>query len=173
MRSLVIAVIVGAVFATHVQSVDARPRPRSKKFTANKSFGLGIMLGAPTGLSGKYYLSTDTAIDFGVGVVRRFRARDGVHIHADHLWHPAVLLEDSAFVMPIYFGVGARIFDFEEDDRDDDVSVGVRVPAGIMIDFNNTPIDIFFELVFVMDFIVDRGNGYADFGGAIGLRYYF
>ena len=173
MRATVIAVVVGALLTAHFSTAEARPRPRSKKFTANKDFGLGIMLGTPTGLSGKYYLSADTAIDFGLGVMRRFRDRDGVSVHADFLWHPAVLLDDSAFVMPLYFGVGARLFDFEENNRNDDVSIGVRVPAGIMIDFNNTPIDIFLELVFVFDFIVDRGDGFADFGGAIGLRYYF
>ena len=42
---------------------DARPRPsRGGSFEANKTFGLGLMIGAPSGLSGKYFLSKDTAL---------------------------------------------------------------------------------------------------------------
>lgn len=171
-KTIIKYVLPFVVTVCFVAQADARPRPRAEKFTANKEFGLGLMIGAPTGLSGKYYLSADNAIDFGLGVVRHFRNRDGLHIHADYLWHPAVLLTAEPFVMPLYFGVGARFFDFS-DNNDDDLSVGVRVPLGIALDFNNVPIDIFFELAFVFDFIVDRGDTYADLNGAIGLRYYF
>ena len=156
-------------------AAQGRSRPHASSFSANKTFGLGIMLGAPTGLSGKYYLSAATAIDFGFGVIEGF-GRDGIHAHADFLWHPAVLATTPPFVLPIYFGVGGRLFSFDRgnpnDNNDDDFALGVRVPGGIMMDFNNVPLDIFFELVFVLDFI-SSGNADADINGAIGVRYYF
>jgi hypothetical protein len=151
---------------------EARPRPQSSSFSANKTFGLGIMVGAPTAISGKYYLGADTAVDFGVGVIRGFR-RDGLHLHADFLWHPATLVTAEPFVMPFYLGIGGRIADFEDDlDDDGDFNLGVRAPIGLMLDFNNVPLDVFFELALVIDFIGYDGVD-ADFNGALGVRYYF
>ncbi len=154
-------------------AAEARPRPQASSFSANKSFGIGIMIGAPTALSGKYYLGADTAVDFGVGVIRGFR-RDGLHLHADFLWHPATLVTAEPFVMPFYLGIGGRIADFEDDpdyDGDDEFNLGVRAPIGLMLDFNEVPLDIFFELALVIDFIGD--DDIADFNGALGVRYYF
>jgi hypothetical protein len=182
-RGIGLAAALVAVIAlcAVVPDAEARRRPASKasSFSANKTFGLGIMFGSPTGLSGKYYLSADTALDFGLGVNGYgYRARRGLHLHADFLWHPAVLADVGAFAMPIYFGVGGRLWDYGRyyrDDRyyNDDLALGVRVPLGIMLDFNDVPIDIFFELAFVLDFLIDHGGIGADFNGAIGIRYYF
>lgn len=167
------------VLCMDVPGAEARPRPaaRSSSFSANKTFGLGIMLGSPTGLSGKYYLGADTAIDFGLGVNGYgYGEYRGLHLHADFLWHPAVLASTPPFELPIYFGVGGRLWDYDhyrDRDFDDDLALGVRVPLGIMMDFNNVPIDIFFELAFVLDFLVYDDRARAHFNGAIGIRYYF
>ncbi|MBE7454706.1 MAG: hypothetical protein HS111_39330 [Kofleriaceae bacterium] len=166
--------------ATTSSTAEARPRPskKAKKFQANKSFGLGIMLGAPTGLSGKYFYAPDKAFDFGVGAIGYYRGRNGFHLHFDHLWHPLSLASTPAFELPLYLGVGARIFDF--DDRDDfhGSAIGVRGPIGIAFDLNNVPMDIFFELALVVDFFARYDcNGCSNIGvdvnGAIGFRYYF
>jgi len=157
-------------------TVDARPRPSSgRRFQANKSFGLGLMLGAPSGLSGKYYLTGDTALDFGVGVYHRFGHRDGLHVHADFLWHPVSLLATPAFELPLYFGLGGRIWDHGtyRNDYYDHTHIGLRAPLGIIFDFNRVPLDIFLELAMVVDVFVDDEHSYADLNGAIGVRYYF
>jgi hypothetical protein len=175
------AALIGAItLCAVVPDAEARPRPagRTSSFAANKTFGLGFMFGSPTGLSGKYYLGADTALDFGLGVNGYgYGYRRGLHLHVDFLWHPAVLVDAAPFAMPLYFGVGGRLWDYDRyrDDRyyNDDLALGVRVPLGIMLDFNNVPIDIFFELAFVLDFLVDDGGIGADFNGAIGIRYYF
>lgn len=174
-RLLVLAMALG-LMGVASPDAQARPRPRASKFSSNKTFGLGLMVGAPTGLSGKYYLSADTGIDFGLGVIGGYGNRDGVHLHADFLWHPAVLASVDPFVLPIYVGIGGRLWDY--DDRrdnidDDDLALGARVPLGIMMDFNNVPIDIFFEMVFVLDFFVDQGAIDLELNGALGIRYYF
>jgi hypothetical protein len=175
------AMLCAAVLAlTAVTEVaDARPRPRrGKKFEANKTFGIGIMLGAPTGFSGKYFYADDKAFDFGVGAIGYYRGRDGLHLHFDHLWHPVSLASTPSFEMPLYVGIGARFFDF--DDRDDfhGTAIGVRGPLGIALDFNNVPLDIFFELALVLDFYADYDcNGCdgvdVDVNAALGLRYWF
>ncbi len=134
------------------------------------------MIGVPTGLSGKYYLSEDTALDFALAVYQDGRDYydDAFHFHIDHLWHPVVLAAPDAFWMPLYFGVGARILD-RRGDRDfrDDLHLGVRAPLGILMDFNNVPLDIFFELALVVDVISSDDRGYSDINGSVGIRYYF
>lgn len=169
------ALALGAVSET----ADARPRPsrsRAKKFEANKQFGIGIMLGAPTGFSGKYFYASDKAFDFGIGAIGYYRGREGLHVHADHLWHPLTLASVPEFELPLYLGVGFRFFDFDYDDNNNHGSAfGIRGPVGIAFDFNNVPLDIFFELALVMDFInYDNDNDVdVDVNGAIGIRYYF
>ena len=166
----VVAVLAAATLTT--SSAAAKPG----RFAANKTFGLGIMLGAPTGLSGKYFFSPVSAIDFGVGFIRYYRYRDGLHLHADYLYHPINLVSTQPFELPLYFGVGARIFDFDDNDRfdDDGFALGVRVPLGIAFDFNEVPLDVFIELALVIDFLFDYRDDYlVDLNGAVGIRYWF
>lgn len=179
-RSLrgLIWVVLGALAASFpaTAAAQARPRPQTSSFSANKTFGLGIMLGSPTALAGKYYLGADTALDFGLGVIQGF-GRDALHLHGDWLWHPAVLATTEPFVLPIYIGIGARIADFDDDvdgdgDDDGDLTVGARVPIGIMLDFNNVPIDVFLEFAPVFDVIGYDAPDF-DINVALGVRYYF
>ncbi len=167
------AALTVAVLLLFSALADARPRPRrSSQFASNKEFGLGIMIGSPTALAGKLYLGRDTAIDFGVGV-DRFRSREGLHVHLDFLWHPALLVRARPFWVPLYVGLGGRIFDFEEDDSGiEDTNIGVRAPVGIMLDFNNVPVDVFFELALILD-LVGYDTPDVDLNGAVGIRYYF
>ena len=168
-----VMLMIGAATVS-VPRAEARPRPKASSFQANKEFGVGFMVGAPSAIAGKYYLSSNTAIDGGIGVIRGFGRRDGLHLHLDYLLHPAVLASADPFLLPLYLGIGGRVFDFDDDERgEDDLGLGVRVPIGIMLDFNNVPIDVFFELALVVDFLVDAGDVGADFNGALGFRYYF
>lgn len=172
------------VFASTTSIAEARPRPAGKhhqsNFEANKTFGLGLILGAPSGLSGKYFLGPDTAIDFGIGFLGccYHRGRGGLHLHGDFLWHPISLVSADAFELPFYVGVGLRFWDFNDNDYDDGDAIGIRVPFGLAFDFNDIPIDIFVELVPVFDFFFGydcNGCNSAgfDFDGAVGFRYYF
>lgn len=174
-RTIAVALALAVAAASGVDVAEARPRPKkAKRFTANKGFGLGLMVGAPTGLSGKYFYARDKAFDFGVGAIRYYRERDGLHLHVDHLWHPVSLLSDRAFELPVYLGLGVRVFDFDDDREDHGLAVGARAPLGIAFDFNNVPLDLFVELALVVDLFVDYGDRYgADVNGAVGLRYYF
>lgn len=174
-RPVGVALAAILAFAVAADSADARPRARrARRFEANKTFGLGIMLGAPTAISGKYYYASDKAFDFGIGAVRYYRHRDGLHLHADHLWHPVSLASNPSFELPLYLGVGFRIFDFDDNANDHGVAIGVRAPIGIAFDFNNVPMDLFFEIALVADFFVDYGDRYdGDLNAAVGFRYYF
>ena len=168
-----LALSVAVVSTVAPVTAEARPRPRrGARFEANKTFGLGLMLGVPSGLSGKYFVGRDQAFDFGVGVIGRYRNRDGLHLHFDYLWHPVVIAKTEPFELPLYFGLGARFFDWDDGD-DDDFDIGLRVPVGIAFDFNNVPLDIFLEAAFVLDFETGGRGTYADVNGAAGIRYWF
>ena len=182
-------VLAAAALLALAPEADARPRPAGRhksNFQANKTFGLGIMLGAPTGLSGKYFVGPSTAIDFGVGAIGGYGDRDGLHLHADFLWHPLSLVSAEPFELPLYFGIGGRVWNYEfrhGDHYHDGGAFGVRAPLGIAFDFNNVPLDIFVELALVLDFLYDDDYGDefdddydgidVDINGAFGIRYYF
>lgn len=128
-------------------------------FQANKTFGLGIEIGEPTGLNGKYFLSESGALDFGVGwIYQHYYYDDGVHLYLDYLWHPTSLASSPSFELPFYVGLGLRYWDFEYCDGPfcyDGSAIGIRVPIGLSIDFNSAPIDIFLQVVPVLDFLTD------------------
>ncbi len=125
-------------------------------------FGLGLIVGEPTGLSGKYWINPWTAIDgaFAWSIDKK----SGVHLHSDYLWHDYRIISVIKGKLPIYYGVGARIV-FATDNI-----FGVRGVAGLNYIFDGTPLDIFIELVPILDIAPKVG---FDFNGAIGIRYYF
>lgn len=177
-RNTILAAAALALFLA--STADARPRPRQgKTFEANKTFGLGLELGAPFGLTGKYFVASDRALQFGLGSIYHYRDRDGLHLYLDYLWHPVSLVSNPTFELPLYFGIGGRVWDFDHyrGDRfnDDALAFGVRVPVGIAFDFNNVPLDIFLQLAFVLDFYTGDyyRNVYGDVNGSIGIRYWF
>ena len=140
-------------------------------------FGLGLIIGSPTGISGKYYLGVSgQAVDFAMGGA--VASERGLHVHADYLWHPLMLTQESTFNLPVHVGIGARLLDHDKgkDGGDDDFHVGVRVPVGITFDFTEVPIDVFIELALIMDFRAgDRHDDSIglDLNAGVGVRYYF
>jgi hypothetical protein len=171
-RAVLVTLAAAVVLAATLSTAEARARPsRGARFEANKTFGLGLMLGAPTAVCGKLFLGPDTALDFGVGAYYHWRDRDGLHVHGDFLWHPVVLARTPDFWLPLYFGVGLRFLDLSDNNRDS--HVGVRVPVGLSFDFENLPLDIFLEVALVLDILVDNDNDRGDFAGAFGARYWF
>ena len=155
-------------------------------FVANKTFGLGLEIGAPYGLTGKYFLSDAGALDFGVGgIYHHYYFGRGFHVYLDYLWHPVSLASTDSFELPLYIGLGGRFWDFDHcrlPDRRDcrrGSALGLRVPLGLAFDFNWAPLDIFFEVIPVFDVLSDRYRGHygrrAHLGldGSVGFRYWF
>jgi Protein of unknown function (DUF3996) len=180
-RKILLATFGMVVFT--LAAADARPRPGGslggRRFDANKTFGLGLELGAPFGITGKYFLSADRALDFGVGDIYSYFDRSGIHIYADYLFHPVSLVSAEPFELPFYIGIGGRFWSF--DDRrangivDSASAIGLRVPLGISFDFNSVPLDIFIQVVPVLDFYSGYAahSVYLDFDASVGIRYWF
>jgi hypothetical protein len=139
---------------------------------AEARLGLGLIAGEPTGLSVKYWLDKEHAVDGAAAW--SFWDGKGFQVHGDFLWHQFDLLDDpSGFdaSVPLSFGVGARLKFREGRHRgdEDDTVFGLRVPIGVSFLFEGQPFDIFAEIVPTLDFTpaVD-----LNFGAAIGMRFY-
>ena len=131
--------------------------------------GIGIMIGEPTGLSIKYWLDEERAVDGAAAW--SFSENDSFQLHGDYLIHNYALLEEDN--LPVYYGVGGRLKFKDSNGRgrnEDDAIFGIRVPLGITYLLVDEPIDLFFELVPVLDLSPDVD---LDLNVAIGLRYYF
>jgi len=138
-------------------------------------FGIGLIVGDPSGVSAKYYLSDDTAVDAaaGLGLIQ-----GGVHAHADFLWHPVVLESQDSFVMPLYVGPGLRFLIEDKDRASDDVyHLGLRAVVGTLFDFRKLPLDVFVEVAPILEYKFSDLENEKGFGVAInisaGVRYYF
>lgn len=129
-------------------------------------FGVGIMLGEPSGLSAKKWLNSTNAIDAGMGW--SFLENGSLHVHADYLYHNYDLIKVSDAKIPFYFGIGGR-FKFKGDDKSNGNSIGVRVPVGLAYQFSRAPFDVFAEIVPILDLSPDTR---FTFNSAIGVRYY-
>ncbi len=141
----------------------------------SKKFGLGFIIGEPTGLSAKLWTSKSNAIDFGLGwSVKgyRFYAYDPgyyevshTHFHMDYLWHSFNALGNTG-EFPLYYGVGGSIYAASGYDT----AFGIRGVFGVSWLPRSAPVDIFFEVVPTL--IIVNPSGFAIDAG-LGARIYF
>lgn len=167
---VMIAVLGSPALAQEVgtKELGAGEGPRSAE---KGTFGIGLILGEPTGISAKLYLQDDQAIQGAVGFAL---IGGGVHVHADYVFHPLILQTRDTFVLPVYVGPGARLIQYTDGRDDSYFAIGVRGVAGLLFDFNEIPLDAFVEVgaVFEYGFQDDEGFGLA-LNAAAGARYYF
>jgi hypothetical protein len=139
------------------------------------SFGVGLVIGEPTGVSAKLYLDDDNAVQAAAGSAF---VGGGLQVHADYLWHPWILEERDSFTLPAYVGPGARFIYYQQGrDGEDFVAIGARAVAGIVFDFKEIPLDVFVEVAGVVEYKFapvedEKGWGLA-LNAGLGARYYF
>ncbi len=150
-RLVVIITLVGALFFCACTVAQGR------------GFGLGIILGEPTGISFKKWREGASAI--GGGLAWSFDKKKVLHLHADYLLHKFDILQIEKGKLAPYYGIGGRIKITPNETR-----VGVRIPLGINYIFERLPLDIFLEFAALLD-LVPSTNFELD--GGIGIRYFF
>ena len=126
--------------------------------------GVGLIVGEPTGISIKKWIGETRAIDAAAAL--SIVGNGSFQVHADYLFHNFSLLKSKEFkgLNPVYFGVGGRI------KLDEDTFVGIRIPFGISYLFADAPVDLFVEVVPILDVAPDTD---LDINAAIGVRFYF
>lgn len=121
--------------------------------------GVGVVLGAPTGVTGKFWLDDVQAFDAGLGW------NSELEVYGDYLWHGWNLLPQPAEgKLPVYLGLGAQVRMFRESE------FGIRTVFGVAYWLPRDPVEIFAEIVPVLHLTRNTGVGIE---GAIGARYYF
>lgn len=127
-----------------------------------KDFGLGIILGEPTGVSAKLWTSGENAFDFAAAW--SFQGEGNLLLQADYVWHIFRLIPVESGRLPFYVGVGAEVIFSHYP------VLGVSIPLGLDYLFANAPVDIFVELVPILRLAPSTD---FDFAGGIGARYWF
>jgi hypothetical protein len=128
-------------------------------------FGLGIVLGEPTGVSAKYWLNDRMALDGVAGWSLHDDSK--FYVHSDLLFHSFDLIPVKSGRLPVYVGAGGFV---RFRDSGEDTQAGVRVPVGISYMFEKAPVDIFVEFAPGIDLTPSTR---ADFMGGIGVRFWF
>lgn len=131
---------------------------------------LGVILGEPTGLSAKHWMTTNTALDFGAAW--SFGESGNFHLHCDYLYHNYEIFKVEEGSLPLYFGIGGRVR-FEGDDpldKNRGTRVGIRIALGLEYLVAAYPMSIFFEVAPIVD-IAPATEG--SMNGGLGIRYVF
>lgn len=125
-------------------------------------FGLGIVLGEPTGISAKLWTGSANAFDFAAAW--SFKGDGHLLLQADYVWHSFDLIRVSSGRLPLYYGIGGRVI------LADDPLLGIRIPLGLNYQFSSAPVDIFAEIAPILDLIPSTD---FDLGGGLGVRFWF
>lgn len=128
----------------------------------DRDFGIGFILGEPTGISFKKWTGRQTAVDGALAW--SFVNEDSLHLHVDYLVHNFDLIEVDRVKLPVYFGLGVRL------KAEDKSKFGFRIPVGISYFFEKAPLDIFVELAPLFDLVPETKFSIS---GGVGIRYYF
>ncbi len=134
----------------------------SATFAREKGLGIGVIIGEPTGISFKKWTSRTHAID--AAVAWSFEGENAFHIHGDYLFHNFYSIKIERSTIPFYYGIGGRL-KFSDKNR-----FGIRFPLGITLFIVEAPIDLFFEIVPILDLAPSTE---LSLNAAIGVRYYF
>jgi hypothetical protein len=179
---------------------EAAPTPGNKIRGRGGNFGLGLSLGDPMGLSLKYFMAANHAIqgDLGWAPLHHGNGRLGI----DYLWHPATFVSNSSVDFLPYLGLGigmmfwagsyyhgghgrCRGYDGDPDHPDYDdcydrydryhggggVAMFIRAPIlGLGFHFKKAPFDLMFEGSW-SPYIIYPDLSHGDF--SIKVRYYF
>ena len=148
-------------FLLSVLLLGATAWPVKAQYT---SLGIGGMIGSPTGITLKKWISGRNACD--LGAAWSITRHPGLHVHGDFLMHRADLDGMEAGRSYAYYGIGGRLKAVADDPR-----VGARFPIGITYIDPREPFDAFFEIVPVLDILPEtRFALNLSLGGRIYLR---
>ena len=153
-----------------------------------KRYGAGIVLGDPTGLSGKVWLGPTNAIDVGLGgygygyrggcfrdaadrtVCDRGWGQRTLSVHADYLWQSKIVAGAVA-QLDWHLGAGARALFLNDPCAFDCWEAGARAPVGLDVTFARPSfLEVFLEVAPALYLIPSTFFG---FEGALGVRAYF
>lgn len=140
---------------------------------SRQNIGIGIILGSPTGLSAKYLLSEETALDGALA----FGGGGNLYFHGAWLISKPNLFDLDRYPVNWYYGIGPRLINHDhphdhghKSGEHSDTHVAARAPIGLRMNFTDPKIELFGEISASLE-IVPVTN--VDIDAGLGARYYF
>ncbi|MCB9672586.1 MAG: hypothetical protein H6736_12670 [Alphaproteobacteria bacterium] len=136
--------------------------------------GLGLVVGQPTGVTGKVYLDRRAqAVDFAVAST----PWAGLYSHVTYLWHPSVIASSGNLDVEWHVGVGGLLWTGDVFPGDphpwadgDDLALGVRAPIGLDFNLADPRFQFFGDAALVA---IAVPHVHPGIDASIGARYYF
>jgi hypothetical protein len=182
-RTRILAILVAAV------SGLAGGAARATEVGYSRHYGVGAVVGDPTGLSGKVWIGPTNAIDAGLGFYGYgyrggcFRDRDGrticdrryggasTSLHVDYLWESKLVDGKGKVQLDWHIGDGGLVFFLGDPCGYDCWDLGVRAPIGLDLTFAQPSfLEVFLEIAPVF-YVVPSMFAAAE--GGLGVRGYF
>jgi hypothetical protein len=157
-----------ALAADPLDAVDSRARDLLARDP--RGLGVGVILGAPTGVTVAYRAEGPTSLD---GALAWSFDRPGLSAHADirydvsHQTTPDI--PDTHFLLTLGAGPRVRIGDPPGDGSDADFDAGLRFPVTLGFYHEGFPLEGFLEVAPGLQ-ILPSSTFVLD--GAVGLRFY-
>ena len=124
-------------------------------------FGLGFIIGNPTGISMKFWTKETDAVEVALDWKKK-----ETQLHADYLWHNFDLLPVKNGRFPVFYGVGigAKL------KGDEDNEIGIRTIAGLEYLFDAVPFDLFLQIAPVLQLTPESK---VKVEAAVGFHFFF
>ena len=139
----------------------------SAETPANKdgNIGVGAFIsgGVKNGISAKYWIDAENAIDLAFSYAGG--DYEYTYLHADYLIHRYDKVKVEQGEVPLYAGIGV----FMEDDGIFATN-GLRIPVGFSYMAKDAPADLYVEIA--PTFVSGDVSGFY-FAGSVGFRYFF
>lgn len=139
-------------------------------FALDSGFGLGLILGDPSGLSARIATGPANSVNliagWDLGPYHRRCCGDGgdLYIGADYVWYNYNLIHVNQGRLPIYYGAGVNAFIANNS------SAGIRAVVGLEYQFAQAPFDLFLEVGPGIN-LIPNTNG--NVSGGFGARFFF
>jgi hypothetical protein len=131
--------------------------------TAGRDFGLGVVIGDPTGLSGEKWLGQRTALDFSAAW--SLESNESMELAMDHVWYDFDAIETDDHRMALHYGLGGRV-QFVDSGND---HAGIRFPVGLTYFADRGRVGIFMQVAPTLDLAPSTD---MDLQGGLGMRYF-
>lgn len=135
-------------------------------------FGLGVVIGEPTGLSLAWQSPAQTIQSH----LSWSLERNWIRVNVDYLKTVAEIPTDGP-ALPLYVGIGGALAAHDDDWGDDNdwydddyAAFGARIPLGMRLLPRQVPIDVFLEVAPVV-YLIPSTDVDIDLG--LGVRFYF
>jgi hypothetical protein len=131
-------------------------------FGQRSEFGIGAVLGNPTGISVKYWTGERMAVDASLGYL--IAREEYLLLSAGLLVHPWSIESEGDLIRP-YLGAGASLGFISQ------ISMGLRLPFGAAYFFASFPMEFFAEIDPVVQLTGPDGSRLGIMG-YLGARWY-